>query len=93
MAIAREVWGLESSDSSGSSSISFQPRPLDSYDDNNFFLPGRLQGDGGQGDKYLLKVQNGVESARPHILASQNAMMAALHGRPTPERRHCVARV
>lgn len=74
MAIAKEVWGLEPDSSTA-------PRPLDSYDDNNFFLPGRLPSSATiDGDKFLLKVQNGVESGRPRILAFQNEMMAALHG-------------
>lgn len=40
VAIAREVWGLElpEGNAAAGGDDSLQPKPLDSYDDNNFFL-------------------------------------------------------
>lgn len=64
--------------------------PIQTHPNQSKNQPGRLlpTSDDGEGTtassttqtKFLLKVQNGVESGRPHILAFQNAMMAALHG-------------
>jgi hydroxylysine kinase len=52
-------------------------KPLDSYDDRNFYVPPY-----GGNPPFLLKVHNGVESENRNILEAQNAMMTFLsaHG-------------
>jgi hypothetical protein len=74
VAIAQDVWGLRVVDDGEAAR---RPKQLDSYDDNNFYMPGWL---GGVERKFLLKVHNGVESANPVVLDFQNKMMAALTG-------------
>lgn len=68
--ILQRHWGLSSS----------RIKPIDSYDDFNFFV----QGESAEGKdlKYLMKFFNGVESADAQLLAGYSAMMAHLG-------RHC----
>lgn len=47
LAVAQEAWGLVPGDED-------EPKQLDSYDDNNFYAPGEIQGVHG---RYLLKVK------------------------------------
>ncbi len=65
-------------------------KPLDSYDDRNFYVPaaaaaaaapGRVGRVGDARPPYLFKVHNGVESANRPVLAAQNAIMRHLHAR------------
>ena len=76
MAIAQQVWGLRVDDDDD------PPKPLESYDDCNFYVPGTLPPStrypSPTKQKYLLKFQNGVESATPQVLDFQHAMMARL---------------
>ena len=46
-------------------------KPLDSYDDKNFYVP----------TGHLLKIHNGVESANRDVLEAQNAVMRHLRSR------------
>jgi hydroxylysine kinase len=50
-------------------------KPLDSYDDRNFYVPTTTQG------IFLLKIHNGVESANVAVLEAQNAVMCHLKAR------------
>lgn len=80
-------------------------KPLDSYDDRNFYVPPT----GKNGTPFLLKVHNGVESDNTSVLEAQDAIMkylakegfncsepiASVHGRTieyttTSQRRHAV---
>ncbi|EKU23442.1 aminotransferase class-iii, partial [Nannochloropsis gaditana CCMP526] len=73
--IAHQIWGLRVADDDD------PPRPLESYDDCNFYMPGILPTSlepSQQRQKYLLKIQNGVESRTPEVLAFQHATMARL---------------
>ncbi|KAM3573997.1 hypothetical protein VYU27_004048 [Nannochloropsis oceanica] len=77
VAIAKKVWGLRIDDDDDD-----PPKLLESYDDCNFYISGTLPPSAldpsPTKQKYLLKVQNGVESATPQVLAFQHAMMSRL---------------
>lgn len=55
LAIAKEAWGLEPGEGD-------EFKELDSYDDNNFYAPGCMNGESG---RYLLKVRSHNEKVLP----------------------------
>ncbi|KAJ1627839.1 kinase-like domain-containing protein [Pavlovales sp. CCMP2436] len=62
--LALDLWGIACAEGTAT--------PLDSYDDANFKLRST------DGPSYVLKVHNGVESARPAFIEAQNEAMEAV---------------
>ena len=65
--VARELFNLTEATSA---------KQLESYDDKNFCLRGRLRG--GEPAQYTLKLHNGVESVNVPAMEAQNAIMLHL---------------